>query len=256
MIPGERSMHTRLGLVIVGVALCGVAAPALSLEELVARHVEARGGLEKLRAVQSLRLTGKLVFTGGSFELAYSEVIKRPGMVRAEYTAQGLTAVQVWNGKEGWQIAPFQGRKDPERQSRDDSKGLIDDSDIDGPLVDAAAKGSTLEYLGTEDVDGTDAHKIRVSQRDGDTLTVFLDPDYFLTIRIRYQHIVRGAEAQTETDFGTYERVDGIAIPFSYETGTPDGPRNQKVIVEKAEINVPVDSGVFAFGAPAAGVKE
>jgi hypothetical protein len=247
-------MRAHFAAAVVWLALCGPSLTALSVDELVSRHVEARGGLEKLRAIQSLRLTGKLVFVGGGFELAYSEVLKRPGMARAEFSAQGLTAVQAWDGKEGWQISPFQGRKDPERQSRDDSKGLIDDADIDGPLVDAAAKGSTLTYLGTEDVDGTDAHKIRVSQRDGDTLTVFLDPDYFLVIRIRYQHAIRGSETQTETDFGNYERVNGVAIPFSYEIGPPGAPRSQKIIVEKAEVNVPADPGVFAFpSAPATG---
>ena len=249
-------MRTRFALAVVWVVLLAASLPALSLEELVARHVEARGGLEKLRGIQTLRLTGKLVFAGGGFELAYSELIKRPGLVRAEYTAQGLTAVQAWDGKEGWQIAPFQGRKDPERQSRDDSKGLIDDADIDGPLVNASEKGSTLEYLGTEDVDGTEAHKIKVAQRDGDTLTVFLDPDYFLIIRVRYQHTVRGAETQTEADFGNYERVNGVAIPFSYEIGAPGAPRSQKIVVEKAEINVPADSGLFAFPAAPAAAKE
>ena len=135
-------MRTRLALAVMWVALFAPSIPALSLEELVARHIEARGGLEKLRAIQTMRLTGKLVFAGGGFELAYSELLKRPGLARARYTAQGLTAVQAWDGKEGWQIAPFQGRKDPERQSRDDSKGLIDDADIDGPL-----RGHTVERL-------------------------------------------------------------------------------------------------------------
>ena len=249
-------MRTRLALAALSVLLSVVSTPALSLEELVARHVDARGGLEKLRAIRSLRLTGKLVFVGGGFELGYLEVIKRPGQVRAELSAQGLTAVQAWDGKDGWQISPFQGRKDPERQSRDDSKSLIDDADIDGPLVDAQAKGSTLEYLGTEDVDGTEAHKIKVTQRDGDTLTVFLDPDYFLVIRIRYQHTVRGAETQAETDFGNYERVNGVAIPFSYETGPPDQPRNQKIVVEKAEVNVPAEPSLFAFPSAAAAARE
>jgi len=249
-------MRTRLYLAVLSLFLSGVPVPALSLDELVARHIEARGGLEKLRSIQSLRLTGRLVFAGGGLELGYSEVIKRPGLVRAEYSTQGLTAVQAWDGKDGWQIAPFQGRKDPERQSRDDSKSLIDDADIDGPLVDAQAKGSTLEYLGTEDVDGTDAHKIRVMQRDGDTLTVFLDPDYFLVIRIRYQHTVRGAETQAETDFGNYERVNGVAIPFSYETGPPDQPRNQKIVVDKAEVNVSAEPGLFAFPSAAGAVRE
>jgi hypothetical protein len=252
----ERAMCTRLALAVMLMTVGGASMPALSLDELVARHIEARGGLAKLQAIQSLRMTGKLVFAGGGVELSYTELIKRPGLARAEFSAQGLTAVQAWDGREGWQISPFQGRTDPERQSRDDSKGLIDDADIDGPLVAAPAKGSTLEYLGSEDVDGTDAHKIKVTQRDGDTLTVFLDPDYFLAIRIRYQHMVRGSETQTETDFGNYERVNGVAIPFSYETGPPGEPRTQKIVIDKAEINVPADAKLFAFPSAATSARE
>ena len=206
--------HARLALVALCLTLAGTRVPALSIDELVSRSTSTpEAGSTTLRSVQSLRLTGKLVFGGGGFEMTYAEVLKRPGQARLEYSTQGLTGVQAWNGTEGWQIAPFQGRKDPERTSRDDNKGLIEDADLDGPLVDAAAKGSTLTYLGTEDVDGTDAHKIRVAKKDGDTLTVYLDPDYFLVIRIRYQQTVRGAETQFETDFGNYERVNGLAHP-------------------------------------------
>jgi hypothetical protein len=248
-------MHDRyrrsgaLAALVLTIAAAGSRTPALSIDELVAKHIEARGGLQALRAVQTLRLTGRVIFEGSGFELAYREVLKRPGLARVEYSTQGLTGVQAWNGKEGWQIAPFQGRKDPERTSRDDNKGLIDDADLDGPLVDAASKGSTLTYLGTEDVDGTDAHKIKVTQPDGDTLTVFLDPDYFLTIRTRYEHKVRGAETVNETDFGNYEKVGGVLVPFSSESGPPGAPRSQKLVLDKAEVNVPADDASFSFPA-------
>ena len=238
-----------LAFVVLGVAIAGSRPPALSLDELVAKHVAARGGLEALRAVQTLRLTGRLIFEGSGFKLAYREVLKRPGLARVEYSTQGLTGVQAWNGKEGWQIAPFQGRKDPERTSRDDNKGLIDDADLDGPLVDTAATGSTLTYLGTEDIDGTDAHKIKVTQADGDTATVYLDPDYFLTIRTRYEHKVRGAETVIETDVGNYEKIGGVLIPFSSESGPPGAPRSQKLVLDKAEVNVPADDAAFSFPA-------
>jgi len=243
-----------LALVIPAVILAGSRTPAFSLDELVAKHVEARGGLQALRSIQTLRLIGRVIFVGSGFELAYRETLKRPGLARVEYSTQGLTGVQAWNGKEGWQIAPFQGRKDPERTSRDDNKGLIDDADLDGPLVEAGGKGSTLTYLGTEDVDGTDAHKIKVTQSDGDTLTVFLDPDYFLTIRTRYEHKVRGAETLTETDFGNYEKVGGVLIPFSSESGSPGAPRSQKLVLDRAEVNVAADDATFSF--PAAKSQE
>jgi hypothetical protein len=232
----------------------GARVPALSVNDLVARHLEARGGLDALRAVHTVRLTGRLIFADGGFQMAYQEVVKRPDQVRVEVSAQGLTSIQAWDGTGGWQISPFGGRKDPERTTRDDNKGLIDDADIDGPLIDAEGKGSTLEYLGTEDVDGTDAHKIKVTQKDGDTLTVYLDPDHFLIIRIRYQHSLRGAVTPFETDFGNYEKIGGVFIPFLYESGSPGTARTQRIVLDKAEVNVAADASLFAF--PAAVTSE
>ena len=226
----------------------GVSVRALTVDELVAKHVEARGGAARLRSVQSVRLTGKLVFTGQfGVELRFMELIKRPGQIRQEVSIQGLTAVQAWDGKDGWQISPFQGRKDPERMSLDDAKDLVDIADLDGPLVDWQSKGMRVEYVGTEDVDGTDAHKLRVTQKNGDVQTIYLDPDYFLVIRILYQRLVRGAQVETETDYGNYERVSGVLIPFSRASGPRGSAKNQKVIIERAEANVPVDGALFAF---------
>jgi hypothetical protein len=233
--------------IVPAIAAGGMRVPAMSLDELVARHVEARGGLEALRAVQTVQLTGRLIIADGAFEYSFKEVLKRPDQVREEFSAQGLTGIQVWDGTGGWQIMPFAGRKDPERTARDDNKGLMDDADFDGPLVNAAAKGATLEYLGTEDVDGTEAHKVKVTQKDGDTLTVFLDPDHFLIIRILYQHTVRGAVTPFETDFGNYERIGGVLIPFLYESGNQGVPRTQRIVIDKAEVNVPADGSLFAF---------
>jgi hypothetical protein len=223
---------------------------ALSLDEIVAKHIDARGGLTQLRSIQSLRLTGRIVFTGDyGFEAQFIEVIKRPGQIRDELSVQGLTAVQSWDGKEGWQISPFQGRKDPERLSADDVKELVDGADLDGPLVDSQAKGLQLEYIGTEDVDGTEAHKIRVTQKSGDRQTVYLDPDHFLVIRVLYQRTIRGVQVETEADFGNYERVDGVYIPFSRESGPRGSEKTQKVAIERAEANAGAENSLFAFPA-------
>ncbi|PYJ52770.1 MAG: hypothetical protein DME83_04385 [Verrucomicrobia bacterium] len=158
-----------------------------------------------------------------------------------------MTQVEAYDGKEGWKISPFQGRKDPERMSADDVKSLMEDAEIDGPLVDWKAKQSTVDYLGTEDVDGTLAHKLKVMRKNGDVNFVYLDPDHFLEIRILTQRIKHGAQVEVETDLGDYEKINGVFIPFSIETGRKGDPDKQKIVIDKAEGNVPVDDAIFRF---------
>lgn len=222
-----------------------------TLDELVAKNVEAKGGAGALHALQSLKLTGKMLVQQGQIELVYNQIKKRPGQVRTDATLQGMTMVQAYDGKEGWKIWPFQGRKDPEKMSADDVKALIEDAEIDGPLVDWKAKQSTLEYLGTEDVDGTPAYKIKVVRKNGDVNFVYLDPDGFLEIRILTQRIKQGAQEEVETDVGDYEKIGGVFVPFSIESGRKGDPDKQKIIIDKAEANVPVDDAIFHFPAAA-----
>src|SRR6202023_1840835 len=151
---------------------------AYNADELVAKNVEAKGGFEKLHAIRALRLSGRMRIQGDTVELGYVALIKQPGSIRYEASLQGLTVVQAYDGKQAWQINPFQGRKDPEKLSADDAKGLGEDAaDFAGTLVDYKAKGYILDYLGTEAVDGTEAHKLRVTRPNGDISFVYLDPD-------------------------------------------------------------------------------
>ena len=218
-----------------------------SLDELVAKNVEAKGGEQALKALQSVKLTGKMIVNEGKIQLAYDQTKKRPADVRTDITLQGMTAVEAYDGKEGWRISPFQGRKDPEKMSADDLKPLMEDAEIDGPLVDWKAKGSTVEYIGREDVDGTNAYKIKVVRKNGDVSFVYLDPDHFLEIRILTQRVQHGAQEETETDVSDYEKIGGVFIPFSIEEGHKGDPDKQKVVIDKAEANVPVDDAIFHF---------
>ena len=222
-------------------------ATAPTLDELVAKNIEAKGGAQAIHALQTLRRTGSLLVNEGKIRLAYAQTKKRPLEVRTEATLQGMTAVQAFDGKEGWQISPFQGRKDPERMSADDVKALMEDAEMDGPLVDWKEKGSTIEYVGREDVDGTDAYKIKVTRKNGDINFVYLDPDHFLEIRILTQRVQQGALVETETDLGDYEKVNGVFVPTSIDAGGKGDSDKQKTVIDKAEGNVPVDESVFHF---------
>ncbi|MGN6789700.1 MAG: hypothetical protein ACTHJP_09245 [Rhodanobacteraceae bacterium] len=240
-------MHVRWGL---GFALLVVAlsAHAVTADDLVAKSIAARGGMDKLAAIKTLKLQGQLVF-GGTYKLAYTELLKRPGKLREEASLQGLTQVQAWDGHQGWSIQPFGGRRDPIPMSADEAKALAEQADFEGPLVDAAAKGNAVTYLGREDVEGTNAYKLQVKLKDGNTLVIYLDPDAYLPIRETAQRTVNGVQQVTETDFGDYEQVDGVYFPFAISSGPKGSTADQRmqVSIAKAEANVPIEDAVFAF---------
>ena len=227
-----------LSAVLAGLSLPAWAATGnqVTADELVARNLEARGGADKLRAITSMHTLGKMRL-GGGLEAKTESFAVAPDKLRYELSLQGLTQVNAWDGTQGWLIDPFQGRRDPQKLSGDDTKDLAQAADIAGPLLDAQKKGERIEYLGTEDIDGTDAHKLRVTFKNGDSRVIYLDPDQFLEIRIVDHRIVRGQEQVQTTDLGEYEKVDGVYFPF--EQG--------QVHVESAELNKPIDTAMFAF---------
>ena len=233
-----------LSAVVLFAGLAGLSTPAqaVTADELIAKNIQARGGIDKLHAINALHTVGKLRL-GGGLEAKTETYGVAPDKVRFEFSLQGLTAVNAWDGQQGWAIQPFQGRRDPQKTTADDNKQLIEAADILGPLVDYKAKGNRVEYLGTEDIDGTDAHKLRVTRKNGDSQVIYLDPDQFLEIRVVTHDMIRGQEQVQTTDLGEYEKVNDVYFPF--EQG--------QIHIEKAEANGKIDPQMFAF--PTAATK-
>src|ERR1700738_2781677 len=184
---------------LVFVLLSPLASFAQTVDEVIAKNIQAHGGIEKLKAVQSIRTTGK--FNQGSFRAGFLQENKRHDKVREEFSVQGLTQIQAYDSKTGWQISPFGGRKDPELLSQDDLKSLVVDADIDGPLVDYQQKGHKAELVGHDSVEGTDCYKIKLSLKNGDVRLYFLDTDSFLELKIETQSNIRGTVQYSETYF-------------------------------------------------------
>ena len=228
---------------------------AQTAEELVSRNLQAKGGIDKIKAIKSMRLTGK--FQSGSFTAQTGSDAVAPNLLRGTFTIQGMTAVQAYDGTTGWQISPFSGRKDPELMGEEELRGIAEEADFYGPLVDYQAKGNTIEYLGHDTVDGDDAHRLKVTLKNGDILYYYLDPETFLEIRVEKVQIVRGAVRETLTEPGSYKLVGGVYFPFSVESGTKQSADRNKVNVEKAEFNVAIDPKEFKMpAAPSASGKE
>ena len=196
-----------------------------------------------------LKRSGRLVIPGMRLELKVVEWKTAASEYRQDVTLQGMTAIQAYDGHEAWQVQPFEGRKDPARMSADEAKAMALAADVAGPFVDYKAKGHAVEYLGSEDVDGTPAHKLRVRLKWGDESTYWIDPDTWMVIRELDRQTIRGAEQLTETDYGEYEKVAGVYVPMTEEQGAKgsEPSQRQKFVYDAAEANVAVPARNFAF---------
>jgi len=227
------------------VSLLALPICAQTADEIVSKYVKTVGGMDKIAAVKSLRRTGK--FTGGGgFEAGVVEEKKRPNQIRQEFSIQGMVGVNAYDGKTGWKIAPWQGKKDPEPLGEEEMKQIVEDADFDGPLVNYQAKGNKVEYVGMEPVEGTDAYKLKVTLKNGDIFNYYMDTDYYVPIKIDTKRFIRGEERESETYLGDYKEVAGVYYAYSMETGQKGSPFRQKISIDKVEVNVPIADTRFA----------
>jgi len=240
----------RCRLLLLPAALClSLLSFAQTADELVAKNIEAKGGMDKIKAIKTVRWTGKAILPGG-FVATVGQANSRPNLVRETFSIQGMTGVQAYDGNKGWQIQPFGGRKDPQLMGDDDMRDLLIDSDLDGPMVNYKEKGNTVEYLGHDVVDGDDALRLKVTLKNGDILYYYLDPDTYLEIRRETQEFIRGSVRESASELGSYKPVAGVMYPFSIAAGPKNDPTQwQTISVEKIEVNVPIDNSEFAVPA-------
>src|SRR5271157_1165593 len=243
-------MFRKLSLGMAAVAILVPAMWAQTADEIIAKNIQARGGSDKLKSLQSIKSTATMAM-GPGMEAPGVLIQKRDNLARLEFTIQGLTAVQAYDGKNAWQIMPFMGKKDPELMSADEAKETEEMADIDGPLVDYKSKGNQVELLGKEKVEGTDAYKLKASLKNGDVQTIYIDADSFLEIKEETKRTVRGSEQVVESAIGDYKEVNGIIFPFAIESGVKGSPEKEKLTITKIELNVPADDSIFKMPPPA-----
>ena len=224
-------------------------AAELTLDEVLAKHYEARGGLDKIRAVNSVRSSGD--FAMGPVQGPFQIETVRPGKMRLEFTVQGMTAVQAIDGDGGWQVMPFMGKTDAEPMTEEELRSFKNQADIDGPLVDWEQKGHKVELLGTEEIEGADAYKLKINLESGDEILAYLDSEYFLDLKSDVTTTMRGQPIKIATSYGDYKEVDGLMLPHVL-TQTMEGmPGGQTFTIKRYEVNVPVAADRFAMPAKA-----
>ena len=221
------------------------AAPSPTVDEIVGRYVAARGGIEKLKSLRSLREEGRIHAGPGRDGLVTREV-KRPGRIRIEFTVQGVTEVFASDGKHGWKVTPLEGAKGPERLPDDEVVDARENADPDGPLVDWKSKGNQVELVGREAVDGQDAYKLKITLKSGGTLTAYLDVKSMHLVRTEADRKLRGRMVKIERTFGDFRKTDGILFPHLVEIRTSGRPQVFRVVVDKVELNPPLSDARFA----------
>ena len=219
--------------------------PLPSADALIQKNVAARGGAAKWRQVSTLEIQGNMD-AGKGVQLPYTMELKRGRKVRVEIAFQGKKAVQMYDGKQGWKVRPFLGHTDAEPFTADEEKKASLDSDIDGPLVDYAAKGTRAEVEGKDLVEGHPAYRLKLTMKDGQVRHVWLDDETYLECKLDGTRRLDGKEKKVETLLRDYRMVDGIKLPYLYETAVDGVKQTGTIVVSSVRVNPALDDTLFA----------
>ncbi|MEL7374881.1 MAG: hypothetical protein AAFY44_05300 [Pseudomonadota bacterium] len=237
-------------LAVTALLLSGTAMSA-DLDEVLSCNFETMGGIDNIKSVESARMTGTM--TMGPMQAPFTIEFMQPNNVRMEFEIQGMVAVQAYDGETGWAVMPFMGKTTPEKMADDELKSIQEMAEWEGPLVDWKEKGHTVELIGTEDIEGTEAYAIKVVRADsGDASTYYLDTEYCLAFLSKGVRDIQGNEMAFSQSIGDYKEVDGIIVAHSMIASIGDGPTpmQQAITIEKAELNVS-DISADRFAMPA-----
>jgi hypothetical protein len=265
-------------------AVALAALPQLTAEQVAERNLGARGGLAAWQRIHSLSMSGQLDagrerIDGGRvglladpharaemkallrktamnkdegsrgkiIQLPFRMDLQRPGKSRLEVQFKGDTAVQVFDGSTGWKLRPFVGRREVEKFTADEARQAADQQDLDGPLIDYAAKGTRLSLQGVERVAGRNAYKLKLTLKNGDVRQLWIDAQSFLDVR--YDGPPRqydGKQRTVSTYFHDYKPVNGVLMPYLLETSVEGAATTQRIIIEKIALNPPLDEARFS----------
>jgi len=236
-----------------GLLLCAVAPPltctpaaaqAPDVDALVARNLAAKGGAEKLKAIQTIRIDATATVQGTRTPMVME--LKRPNLRRQEVTLNGQTIVQAFDGTTGWVINPATGDQ-PVQLPPGATAAMKQQSEFDSPLLDYKAKGVTITLVGQEPVDGHDAYHLAVKTKDGTLRDYYLDADTALEFRVDGAVEQNGRKGVLSVAMSDYRDVDGVKLPFSLRQSM-DGQTLADLSVSKINLNVPLDASLFRLG--------
>lgn len=216
----------------------GLSTFAQNVDEIVSKHITAIGGAENWKKINSMVMEGTVNVMGNDVSVKISQV-NNQGQ-RQDISVAGMTGYQMITPKGGWSYMPFQGQQKPEPMTADDVKESLDDLDIQGNLLDYKSKGHSVELLGTEEIEGTECYKVKVTRKNSGEQTLFIDKTSYLIVRVSTKKKAMGQEMDLNIDFSDYREINGIKIPYSIGQGFGT------MVITSVKVNETVPADTFA----------
>ena len=241
----EGSMRRHFHVLPLLAALLAACAPPSPVDEVVASHLAARGGKARLQGVRSIRETGTVTASGGRVARVVRE-IKRPGLLRLEFSTEGTTSVFAHDGTTGWQVAPLQGQFEPQAMPPEaEATAGVDQRDIEGPLLNWSEKGHVVELVGREALPSGEAFKLKVALKGGALRYDWVDVATRQVVRSRVTRTIRGRAVELDNLFSDFRKVGELVFPHHIETRAKDRPEVLTITVEKIELDPSLDDARF-----------
>lgn len=239
--------HIRLSIMAAAILFSGTyAAKAQTADDIIQKHINAIGGLDNWKKVNSMKLVGSA--NGGGTEIPITLTIVKNKAMRMDMTLGGINNYQIVTTKEGWMYFPIQGQQKPEAIPEDLVKKSQDELDLESPLMDYKTKGYKVEYLGKDEVEGTECYKLKLTLKDGKEETDYIDASNFYHIRSITKATVNGKEMEQTANFSNFKKLpEGIVFAMTQDQG--QGAMN----IKEVQINKPIDESIFK---PAADSKK
>jgi hypothetical protein len=229
------------GLLLLATALN---ASAQSADDVIAKHVQAIGGADKLKTLSALHVKAKTKVGPGMDAPINMWMVNGKG-VYLDLSIQGMTMQQACLGDSGWFVNPFGGKKQAERMNAEMIKSLKEQSDLSGPLFDYKTKGNQVELIGKEDMEGTEVFKLKVTLKSGDLVYIFLDAQNYLELKETSKQKFQDKEVETETLFSDYRDVSGLKFAFSREERMKGESSGNTTNLDEIVVNPKVDMAMF-----------
>jgi outer membrane lipoprotein-sorting protein len=227
-----------------------LALPAQTADDVINAYLKARGGLAKIKAIQTERVTGVITFAPG-VEGPFFVERKRPLKMHMEITINGQSLIRVYDGKSsGWIYNPFAPNAAVLPMTPEDISGIADEADFEGPFVDYKAKGNRIEYVDKEQIDGKIVQKLKLTGKQGDVSYFYFDASTGLIMKWQGLRKVGEKETPWETYFRDFREVDGLKYPFLVESAAADSDQTQKITATKIETNIPINEAQFGKPKP------
>lgn len=233
-----------LTLFLLAFASSLIAVQGQDVVDILNNYYQKIGGVEKWKSLNSIKMEGTSNSQGMEFPIII--YLKRPNLEKVEIDVQGMQIIQSFDGETSWSVNPFSGNSEPQKADEMSTEAQKQ-KNFEDELIDYEEKGSTLELIGSETVNGKEMQKLKLTRKEGDEMFYYFDPDNNLPAQINTIASSGPMKGQAvETYVGEYREIEGMMFPTSISQKV-----NGMVIMESSiktiEVNAEIDSKIFAF---------